>query len=160
MKYVHLHRSERPSPRPDPGPPSTPLRRLRVHMHRARLDRELADGLAPDAFHDRALRAAQLGGMPARRQIARSLRRVVEHAERPAGLLIGAAIPVSRRSILPWREALLGLADRFEQPVALDPRGVARALVLLTDGGGPFYDARAAQSMSEAVWWIADGLQP
>lgn len=158
MKHVHLHR---PSPDSPPSrPPSTLGLRVRVHLHRGRLDRQLADGLDPQAFHERALRAAQLAGMPTRRQVARSLRRVVEHAERPAGALLGAAVPVCRRSVLPWREALLGLAERLEQPVALDPRGVARALVLLTDGGGPFYDARAARSMSEAVWWIADGLQP
>jgi hypothetical protein len=160
MKHVHLHKSQRPSPDSDTSfPPATLGLRLRVHLHRGRLDRQLADGLDPGAFRDRALRAAQLAGMPTRRQVARSLRRVVEHAERPTALL-GAAVPVCRRSVLPWREALLGLAERLEQPVALDPRGVARALVLLTDGGGPFYDARAQRTMSEAVWWIADGLQP
>jgi hypothetical protein len=133
---------------------------MRVHLHRGRLDRQLADGLAPEAFHDRALRATQLAGMRTRRQVARSLRRLVEHAERPAGGLLGSAVPVCRRSVLAWREGLLGLAERLEQPVPLDPRGVARALVLLTDGGGPFYDAHAQRSMSEAVWWIADELQP
>ncbi len=161
MKHMHLHKSECPSPEPDPWrPSSTFAQRLRVHLHRGRLDRQLADGLAPEAFQDRAVRATQLAGMRTRRRVARSLRRLVEHAETPAGALLGSAVPVCRRSVLPWREALLGLAERLEQPVRLDPRGVARALVLLTDGGGPFYDARAARSMSEAVWWIADGLQP
>jgi hypothetical protein len=160
MKHVHLRKPEHPPPEPDPWHPSPSIaRRLRVHLHRGRLDRQLADGLAPEAFHDRALRATQLAGMPTRRQIARSLRRLVEHAEMPPGALLGSAVPVCRRSVLAWREALLGLAERLEQPVRLDPRGVARALVLLTDGGGPFYDARAQRSMSEAVWWIADGLQ-
>ena len=134
--------------------------RVRVHLRHGRLDRQLADGLDPEAFQDRALRATQLAGMPARRRVARSLRRLVDHAERPASALVGAAVPVCRRSVLTWREALLGLAERLEQPVPLHPRGVARALVLLTDGGGPFYDARARRSMSDAVWWIADGLQP
>jgi hypothetical protein len=98
--------------------------------------------------------------MRTRRQVARSLRRLVEHAEAPAGARLGSAVPVCRRSVLGWREALLGLAERLEQPVSLDPRGVARAVVLLTDGGGPFYDVRAQRTMSDAVWWIADGLQP
>jgi hypothetical protein len=161
MKHAHQHTSQRPSPDPDPWRPSSSFaRRLRVHLHRGRLDRQLADGLAPEAFHDRALRATQLAGMPTRCQVARSLRRLVEHAETPAGALLGSAVPVCRRSVLAWREALLGLAERLEQPVQLDPCGVARALVLLTDGGGPFYDARAQRLMSDAVWWIADGLQP
>jgi len=118
MKHVRQHKSERPSPEPGSRRPSRRFAlRVRVHLHRARRDRQLADGLAPDAFHDRA-----------------------------------------RPSVLAWREALLGLAERLEQPVPLDPCGVARALVLLTDGGGPFYNAGADGSMSEAVWWIADGL--
>jgi hypothetical protein len=158
MKHVHLNKSSRDS---DTWcPPPTVALRARVRLHRGRLDQQLADGLAPDAFRDRALRAAQLAGMPMRRQVARSLRRLVEDAERPASALLVAAVPVCRRSVLTWREALLGLAERLEQPAPLDPCGVARALVLLTDGGGPFYDARARRSMSEAVWWIADGLQP
>jgi hypothetical protein len=161
MKYVHPHHSERPTPGPDPARrPSTFRLRLRVRLRRGRLDRQLADGLAPDAFRDRALRATQLAGMPTRRQVARSLRRLVAHAERPPTGLIGSAVPVCRRSVLRWREGLLGLAERLEQPTPLDPSGVARALVLLTDGGGPFYDERAPRSMADAVWWIADGLEP
>ena len=41
----------------------------------------------------------------------------------------------------------------------MNPRGVARALLLLTDGAGPLYSAGAERSLSEAVWWVADGLQ-
>jgi len=160
MKHVRQQNSERRLPEPgSPGQSTKFALRVRVHLHRGRLDRQLADGLAPDAFDDRALRAAQLAGMPTRREVARSLRRLVKHAERPAGVVVSAAVPVRRHSVLAWREALLGLADRLEQPVPVDPCGVARALVVLTDGGGPFYDARADHSISDAVWWIADGLQ-
>ena len=35
---------------------------------------------------------------------------------------------------------------------------MARVLVLLTDGTGPLYNPDAADRMSDAVWWIADGL--
>ena len=161
MEHVNLHKPEHPSPEPDRWRhPSTFARRLRVRLHRGRLDRQLADGLSPETFPDRALRATQLAGMRTRRQVARSLHRLVEHAEAPAGTRLGSAVPVCRRSVLGWREALLGLAERLEQPVPLDPCGVARALVVLTDGRGPFYDIRARRTMSDAVWWIADGLQP
>ncbi len=157
MKHVRQPQSERPSTPPGQRPSRNFAQRIRVRVHRARLDHQLADGLAPDAFHDRALRATQLAGMPTRRQVARSLRRLVDHAEHPRGFL-SAAVPVCRRAVLAWREGLLGLAERLEQPVPLDPCGVARALVLLTDGGGPFYNAGADRSMGDAVWWIADGL--
>jgi hypothetical protein len=163
MKRGRLSKTHGGSHRPDrndPIPAPTLALRLRVRLRTAALDRQLAAGLVPDAFDDRALRAAQLTAMSTRRGVARSFRRLVDEAEMPAGALLSSTVPVCRRSVLPWREALLGLAHRLEQPVALDPCGVARALVLLTDGGGPFYNARAARSMSEAVWWIADGLQP
>lgn len=146
-----------------PDEPSGPAprfgRRLRVQVHRSRLDHQLADGLDPAAAGDRALRASQLARLPARRKVARSLRGVVEAADRPAGSLLGAAIPVSRRTVIAWRQGLLGLAERLERPDPVNPCGVARALVLLTDGAGPLYDGRAASSIGDAVWWIADGLQ-
>jgi hypothetical protein len=98
--------------------------------------------------------------MSARRRVARSLREVVKAAERPAGALLSSAIPVSRRAVIPWREGLLGLAERLERPEPVNPCGVARALVLLTDGDGPLYSPRAVRSMGDAVWRIADGLRP
>jgi hypothetical protein len=61
---------------------------------------------------------------------------------------------------VPWREAILGLAERLERPEPVNPRGVARVAVLLGDGTSPFYNPAAEQSISEAVWWAADGLQP
>jgi hypothetical protein len=62
--------------------------------------------------------------------------------------------------VLPWREALLGLAERLERPEPVNPCGVARALIVLRDGGGPLYVPEAARSVGESVWWIADGLDP
>jgi hypothetical protein len=105
------------------------------------------------------VRAGQLAAMPARRRTARSLRGVVKAAGQPPGIPFTAALPVSRGPVLTWRQGLLGLAERLERPQPVNPCGVARALVLLTDGVGPLYDRRAARSMGDAVWWIADGLQ-
>ena len=96
--------------------------------------------------------------MRTRRQLARSLRGRVKDAERPAVPRMSAAVPLSRRTVLRWRESLLGLAERLERPDPVNPCGVARVLVLLTDGTGPLYNPAAADRMSDAVWWIADGL--
>jgi hypothetical protein len=71
---------------------------------------------------------------------------------------ITSAIPVRRKAVIAWCEALLGIADRLESPAAVNPRGVARVLTLLTDGGGPLYTPAAECSLEQAVWWIADGL--
>jgi hypothetical protein len=132
--------------------------RLRVQLHKGRLDQQLAEGFGPDPIEDRALRARQLTGMRARRRLARSLRARVNDAEKPAAPRFSAAVPVSRRAVLFWREGLIGLAERLERPEPVNPCGVARVLVLLTDGTGPLYNPGAADRMNEAVWWIADGL--
>jgi hypothetical protein len=143
------------------GPSSarpTLRRRLRVQLHRGRLDQQVAEGFGPDPVEDRALRARQLTAMRARRRLARSLRARVRDAERPVGLQMSAAVPLCRRAVLPWRESLLGLAERLERPDPVNPTGVARVLVLLTDGTGPLYNPTPVRRMGDAVWWIADGL--
>ena len=144
------------------GGPSSPRptlrRRLRVQLHRGRLDQQVAEGFGPDPVEDRALRARQLAAMRARRRLARSLRARVKDLERPVAHQMTAAVPLCRRAVLPWRESLLGVAERLERPDPVNPTGVARVLVLLTDGTGPLYNPAPVQRMSEAVWWIADGL--
>jgi hypothetical protein len=61
--------------------------------------------------------------------------------------------------VIGCREGLLGLADRLEQLTELNPRGLARALTLITDATGPLYNGASTRSLREAVWWIADGLR-
>jgi hypothetical protein len=96
--------------------------------------------------------------MRTRRRVARTLRSRVKDAERPAVPQLSAAVPMCSRTVIRWREGLLGLAERLERPDPVNPCGVARLLVLLTDGAGPLYEPRAADRMSDTVWWIADGL--
>jgi hypothetical protein len=90
--------------------------------------------------------------------LARTVRARVKDAERPAVPQLSAAVPLCRRTVVRWREGLLGLAERLERPGPVNPCGVARLLVLLTDGTGPLYEPGAADRMSDTVWWIADGL--
>jgi len=148
--------SESPLGRSAPSP--TLRRRLRVGLHRARLDQQLADGFGRDSLEDRALRAQQLARRRTRRRLARSLRARVKDAERPSAPQLSAAIPLSRRAVLSSRESLLGLAERLESQDPVNACGVARILVLLTDGTGPLYTPGAVDRLREAVWWIADGL--
>jgi hypothetical protein len=133
--------------------------RLRVRLHRASLDRELSDGLAADSAEERALRARQLEESRTRRRLASALRGVIADAELPAASRLCSAVPVSRNAVLPWRQALLGVAERLESGDPVDACGVARVMVLITDGCSPIYNPYAEGSMSDAVWWIADGLR-
>ena len=141
------------------GPSPAHGARLRARLRRTRLDRELAEGRAPEVCEDHALRARQLTDPVARGRVACSLRGVVAKAERAPGGL-GSAAPVCRGAVLAWREGLLGLADRLEQPGLVNACGVARALVLVTDGTGPLYNPAAERSLGELVWWVADGFAP
>jgi hypothetical protein len=157
MKHPSIQTGGPPVPSPSPRPP-TLRRRLRVQLHKARLDEQVAEGFGLDPDEDRALRARQLAGMRVRRRLARSLRARVKDAERLPMPHLSAAVPLSRRVVLSWRESLLGVAERLERSGPVNPCGVARVLVLLTDAMGPLYEPGAADRMSDMVWWIADGL--
>lgn len=143
------------------GPSSQPptiRHRLRVRLHKARLDHQVAEGFGTDPVEDLALRASQLTARRARRRLARSLRARVKDLERPVAHQMTSAVPLCRRAVLPWRESLLGLAERLDGPDPVNPAGVARVVVLLTDGNGPLYNPAVADRMGDAVWWIADAL--
>jgi hypothetical protein len=132
--------------------------RIRIRLHRRALDRQLSNGLTAGGSDDRALRARQLGDDHTRRRLARSLRGMIADAEATPMARLCAAAPVCARAVLPWRQALLGVAERLEGSDPVAPCGVARVVVLLTDGGSPAYDPDPARSMNDAIWWIADGL--
>ncbi|MGA2320977.1 MAG: hypothetical protein ABSG95_09585 [Solirubrobacteraceae bacterium] len=129
-----------------------------MRIRRGRLDRELAEGCVCDASEARALRARQLADLVTRGQLARSLREVVAQAENPRAGVLSSTVPVVRRVVVAWREALLGLAERLEQAGPINPGGVARVLDLLSDGTGPLYNPAPRRSIEEAIWWVADGL--
>lgn len=136
-----------------------PLRlRLRVWVRRRRLNNELAAGFEPHASDELALRARQLTDTSTRRRLARSLRGVASDVEDRRAAVLGPGVPVCRK-VLPWREGLLGLAERLDGREPVNARGVARTLLLLTDGSGPIYNPAPRRSIGEAVWWIAEGLQ-
>jgi len=134
--------------------------RLDVSLHRRRLDCELAAGADPTEPEPRAARARQLQDQRTRTRLARALRRTVNDAERPrAGAPLSSAVPINRGAVIAWREGLLGLADALQKPGPVNPSGVARVVLLLTDGSGPLFSQYADQPLAEAVWWVADGLQ-
>lgn len=139
-------------------PPGLGLR-LRVRLGRGRIDRELAESLPQDGCEDRALRAGQLVAPRMRRALARSLCQVVAEAENPRLALKGSTALPHQDGVLPCREALLGLAERLDGPSPINPCGVARALILLTEAIGPVYNPNSERSMGEAIWWVNDGLK-
>ena len=132
---------------------------MRVRLHAASLDRELATGSRPRR-DDCVLRARELVDPGRRRQLARSIRRLVADASRPTVKAFSSAVPVERAAVARCREGLLGIAERLDRPEPANPCGVARVSVLLSDGAGPLYCRADDRSLDDALWWIADGLQP
>jgi hypothetical protein len=133
--------------------------RVRVGLHRGRLDLEIATGIDPRCSEDHALRASQLSSAGTRRMVARSLRRAAVAGRQPLPARLGGGVGASRRAGDTYGEGLVGLADlltREEEPV--NPCGVARARVLLNDGTGPLYRDTPERPLVDLIWWVADGL--
>lgn len=124
--------------------------RLWARTHAFALDRALAAGACPDASAALSLRAGQLIGTSVRRDVARSLREVVELATRPRAPRM-CSVPLCWHKILASQSSLLELARRLESPLPVDARGVARARLLLTAGDGPLYDRPHGNDLECAV---------
>ncbi len=106
--------------------------RLRVSV----LDRQLAEGLAPESSVALAIHAGHLCGPAQRRLLACSLRRV--GASPSAAEAQRRRTPVSRTAVAGACRELAAVVDRLAAgPV--DVRGVARIRNLLADGAGPLY---------------------
>jgi hypothetical protein len=131
---------------------------LRVRLRRGRIDRDLAEARVHNGSEEHTLRAAQLASEVNRRDIARSLREVVTHAENPRAEWFGSTALLNRDAVVPWRDELTRLAGRLEQTGPIGPCGVARARVLTSDEMGPLYNPASERSMREAISWIAEGL--
>jgi len=130
--------------------------RVGARLLRRRLDSELAERWPADATDLHWVRSRELCDPLTRDWLALALRRVVADAEHP-GVILSRA-PVRRDAVRASREGLLGLAERLEAPAELNPCGVARVRLLVTDGTGPLYSCLSGASIGDAVWWIADGL--
>lgn len=106
--------------------------RLRVSV----LDRQLAEGVAPESSVTLAIHAGHLCEPEQRELLARSLRRVAASPDAPVGQRPRA--PVSRTAVRRAGRELAAVVDRLAAgPV--DVRGVARIRNLLADGAGPLY---------------------
>ncbi|MDA0160772.1 hypothetical protein OM076_10890 [Solirubrobacter ginsenosidimutans] len=130
--------------------------RVSARLRVAALDRALAGGAVPESDVALTLHARRLISPTARRQLARTLRGIVESARRPSQ-------PPARwpgAQVARAGAELLALAERLERPEAVDARGVARVRVLLGDGGGPLHVNRDAHGLVRAAREVVAALEP
>ena len=128
-----------------------PWHRAMAGSRAVRLDRELAEGISPEASTPLAARAMRLTSMEYRRDLAGSLRRILAAAGEPAIPALSAAARATRGASRPVRiplrasrisqsgPRLAELASHLLQPGPVPVRGVAMVSQLLADGTGPLY---------------------
>jgi hypothetical protein len=124
---------------------------------RQKLDRRLAAGDDPLATRALARRASVLVSARTRCRLACRFERIVVEIERPAAG-VTAAIPVNRREVLAARTDLLLLAAALRGASHPDPRGVAGAELLLTDGAGPVFAPSPPGSLRRSVRRVTAAL--
>lgn len=94
---------------------------------------ELGIRLPPDSTL--AVHAARITSNQERALLARTLRSLAnsEHSQ------ITARVPANRRAIAESAPLIDEIALRLHAPLPVNPRGMARLRLLLSDGGGPLY---------------------
>lgn len=147
MSSISPHVSDAPEWRlPAPGRAALGTR-LRVLLHRSRLDGRILGGADVDCDEELALRARQLADPARRRALADSLDHALSIAEgysRP----VSAGPALAARDVRACRAAMLGLSRSLRHDEAVAPAGVLLARRLLTDGGSPLY----VESGHDALW--------
>ncbi len=133
--------------------------RMAARWRARQLDRALARGTPPEASAALALRAQRLTEPEHRRSIAEALRRIVRDAQTGRRAALGRVKP-SRALVTAARTELSLLADTLEEPGPVAAGGVARALLLLTDGTGPLYSPRSDTRLAAGAVRATRELRP
>ena len=142
-----------------------PWHRLLARCAAARLDRELAAGASPETSALLAARAIQLTSMKFRRDLARSLQRILAAAgHSPAGLPLRTAavhpprVPLCRARISRLASPLAGLAGYLAAPGPVRVQGVAMVSQLLADGAGPLYNEACGDDLGDIIGNVTRAL--
>jgi hypothetical protein len=122
-----------------------------------RLDEALARGTPAETNAVLALRARRLIRAAYRRDLARTLRRLVREAESTSGAS-RLRVPAVGSRVAGAPDALNELADGLAAPNPVSARGVAQAVILLSDGTGPLFNARCAENLRERAAAAAANL--
>jgi hypothetical protein len=127
----------------------TAINHIRARLQHHSLDRQIAGGaeLADPLLTERA---RQLIRPRMRARVASDIERLVADTHRRDPRLT-AAVPVCRHAIREARPDLIGLASSLRAPDASSPKGVARALILLSDDEGPVFNPRCDHSLRTEV---------
>jgi len=132
--------------------------RVVARLRADRLDRALAQGTPPESTPVLAVRAQVLVGSRMRRDLARSLWRVLAETSEPKPARAWGRVPVMRERIGAARPELLGLIDYLTAPGPVSARVVAEVKDLITDGLGPLYNRRSHDDLRERAQHALDAV--
>jgi hypothetical protein len=131
--------------------------RLRAWCTGTELDSRLARGASPDASVPLSLRAQRLMRPKNRRCIARGLRRAASSAlASPHSGQRG--VPLARAEIRECAALIEQLAGLLDDGQPVDPRGIARAELLLSEGDSPLYRVASRERLEPALRRAIDDL--
>ena len=133
------------------------LDRLLARVRARGLDRELGRGEPPESTVLLALRAVRLVGCASRRDLAGTVRRVIELANRP-GWASYVDVLVCVRNVRAALDEMHGLLDRLEGPGPVSAHGIARLRVLLSDDGGPLYQSASRDDLGAQLRDVCTAL--
>ncbi len=132
--------------------------RVVVTLRRNSLTHELAAGGSRPASPELTLRAAQLIGLRARRQLVRNLRRLLKEARQTQ--LMRATI-IDRRAVVEAEEAVNALIARLSDNMPVAVQGMAMLELLLTDGASsPLYNAAEPDALRRQIVVATETMDP
>ena len=135
-------------------------RRVRVAVKRDALTRQLAQGADPEATPELILRAGQLTNNRRRRQMARTWRRTIDEAKRPAMTRAMVGI-INRRAVLEGEDAIREMIERLSSPEPVTAKGMAMADRIVTDGiSSPLYNPAERGSLRRQVLAATAEMDP
>jgi hypothetical protein len=134
-----------------------PWDRLLTRMRGFRLDQDLAGGASPEDSVELALRAQLLVRPRHRRELARSMGRLLSTAQRsPYGGRL--PVPACRERVRECEDEIGELIWRLQARGPVAARGVAKVGLLLADASGPLYRRSSPDDLRARVRDAADAL--
>jgi RNase P protein component len=134
--------------------------RMRAVAHRSALTAELATGADPGSSPELALRAAQLTSKRERNLLARTVRRTIAEARKPA-ILPHNVVIIRRRAVLDAEPALQALIERLGRPEPVSAKGMALAERIFSDAEhSPLYNPAESGALSRLARLAAAALEP
>lgn len=117
--------------------------RALARLNATTLDRRLAAGEAPSTDRVLAARADQITDPEKRSKLADDWEHLLRTAHQPIAPR-SPRLPLQSAKVIAAEHHVRELVAMIRGPVGVDPRGIAIARLLLSDGTGPLYNPRRA----------------